>query len=366
MDNDKFYERLLAKACEEYPSSLSTFTSPESLQYILSPSVIRLPQSTLNVAAEAIRDFWNLSRSDGYRQTLPAEHREWLQLKNASVLMAYDFHLVNGNELRLIEINTNASGFLISALLCDENEDPRRDLFESFLNEWKDVGSPHPLESVIITDKNLDHQKMRVEHFMFQDFFRSQGLRSTVAEWNDFDLTGLIYNRHTDFYLEDEDSLRLREAALAGDVCLTPSPKEYLLLADKRRLVALPQLVPPPSAAIEKVLLKSFRVQSRSKDEVWHNRKAYVFKPVQSYGGKAVYRGQSITKKNFEVVWNENFLAQEFAPAAAIADSDFRYDLRFYVYKDRIQHSVARVYKGQITNFKTPFGGFARVQIVSK
>jgi hypothetical protein len=365
LDVQSFYTHLLQKAHDEYETSREHFPTVESLEYILSPFVVELPQKAFDLAAQVVRDFWALSRSQNYQDALPPAHKEWLNLPNASVLMAYDFHLVNGDELRLIEINTNASGFLISNLLATSDDDARRNLFQSFQLEWQSVFPDRPLEGVIVTDQHLAQQKMKAEHFMYQDFFRSQGLRSIVAEWDQFDITGLIYNRHTDFYLENADAERLREAALEREICLTPSPKEYLLLADKRRLLELQASPKGLSPALQQVLLKSFRLQDLTKTEAWEQRKKYVLKPVQSYGGKAVYRGQSITKKVFDKVWNENFLAQEYAPAAPLAGTDFRFDLRFYAYQDRIQLQVARVYNGQITNFKTRFGGFARIKTVS-
>jgi hypothetical protein len=39
-------------------------------------------------------------------------------------------------------------------------------------------------------------------------------------------------------------------------------------------------------------------------------------------------------------------------------------DLRLYVYRDQALGVTARLYHGQVTNLRTPGGGFARVKVV--
>ena len=48
----------------------------------------------------------------------------------------------------------------------------------------------------------------------------------------------LVYLRDTDFRLETERTRALREAYLRNEVVVTPSPREHLLLADKKRRCA--------------------------------------------------------------------------------------------------------------------------------
>ncbi len=38
-------------------------------------------------------------------------------------------------------------------------------------------------------------------------------------------------------------------------------------------------------------------------------------------------------------------------------------DLRLYAYRNRVLGVTARLYRGQVTNLRTPGGGFARVRI---
>jgi len=72
-------------------------------------------------------------------------------------------------------------------------------------------------------------------------------------------------------------------------------------------------------------------------------------------------------REKFLTVWWAKILSyQPPARVNAVEGNQYfntwKYDLRFFAYADRVQHVVARVYQGQVTNFATPLGGFARVQ----
>ena len=65
----------------------------------------------------------------------------------------------------------------------------------------------------------------------------------------------------------------------------------------------------------------------------------------------------------------EDILIQQFSPAQKMPTDDprsvltnWKFDLRFYVYADKIQLVVARIYQGQVTNFASPLGGFTMVR----
>src|SRR3546814_1969373 len=49
----------------------------------------------------------------------------------------------------------------------------------------------------------------------------------------------LIYNRMTDFALEEHSHEPIRRAYEAGEVVLTPNPRNHAIYADKRNLVHL-------------------------------------------------------------------------------------------------------------------------------
>src|SRR5690606_35694982 len=125
-----------------------------------------------------------------------------------------------------------------------------------------------------------------------------------------------------------------------------PGALDRLALADEHR------------EAIGRALIRTVDVQDfASADDLWAERKRWFFKTKQSFGGKAAYRGASISKSAFELVTTGPYLAQEYVPAPHCrpdgADQDFKYDLRFYVYRDRVQQICARLYRGQLTNVQT-------------
>jgi len=101
------------------------------------------------------------------------------------------------------------------------------------------------------------------------------------------------------------------------------------------------------------------------KKEVWKNKKSLFFKPIESHGGRGSYKGKTLTKKKFSEL--KNYIVQEYIPPASwknpINQDQWKFDIRAYVYQDQIQLLGGRIYKGQITNFQNPFGGFCLAQI---
>src|SRR5690606_22647950 len=98
-------------------------------------------------------------------------------------------------------------------------------------------------------------------------------------------------------------------------------------------------------------------------------REPYFFKPRRSFGGKAVYRGKSISQRIFEEILQKYYLAQEFVepPITKVSteegDTGFKWDLRVYAYKDKPLLMIARLYQGQMTNTTTLGGGLAPIKI---
>ena len=105
-------------------------------------------------------------------------------------------------------------------------------------------------------------------------------------------------------------------------------------------------------------------------DEAWSRRKKLFFKPCDGFGGKAAYRGDKMTKKVWNAIKGENFIAQEFVPPSirGVAVNGekvpMKYDIRIYTYAGRPLFPIARMYTGQTTNFRTKGGGFAPVVVV--
>jgi hypothetical protein len=189
----------------------------------------------------------------------------------------------------------------------------------------------------------------------------------------------LIYNRLTDFCLEDPAHAALRAAYENGAVVLTPHPRAHALYADKRNLVTLSDErtlasigVPTDvSAALTSAIPHTEAVTTERAETLWAERRKYFFKPARGYGSKAAYRGDKLTRRVWQEILHGNYVAQALvAPSQRrveldSSESDLKLDVRAYVYGGTIQLVAARLYEGQTTNFRTPGGGFAPVFVVN-
>ena len=327
----------------------------------------------------------------------------------------YDFHL-SGGHLGLIEINTNAGGAMLNAVLARAQHaccaavdsmvptlasvvDFEQQIVAMFRHEWKLAGltagltgRPRPLASIAIVDVAPEEQYLYPEFLLFQQLFERHGLRAVIAdpaalEWRDGVLwhgdlaIDLVYNRLTDFYLEQPASAALREAYLQQAVVLTPHPQAHALYADKRHLAlfsdaARLQALGLPQAT-QQILLKHVPhtevVDAADAQRLWDTRRSLFFKPVAGFGSRAAYRGDKLTKRVWHDILAGDYVAQAIvapgermiddpdAVAAERATKAMKYDLRAYTYDGAVQWVAARMYQGQTTNFRTPGGGFAPV-----
>ncbi len=393
MAYNHFYKSLDTQARKLFPSLKEI---PEiAWNYLISPLEIQLKKSIYEQAEQAIQSLFSLSRKAEYARSLePVPGISETHTTNRSVLMAYDFHTTDDGQCFLVEVNTNAAGYIFCALMEMIHRDSGttdsamlRSLGESFDEELKLFGRSLPKARIAIADDDIRGQKMFSEFLMYRDWFAQLGAQPELVEAKDFRFANgtlwagdqaldLIYNRTTDFYFEDPAHQALRQAFLAQTVCISPQPREYWLLADKQRMVEWSQshfmecASPQERNAISQVVLPTFDKNAfASKDEIWAQRKQLFFKPKRSHGGKSVYRGETVSRKVFERLMAEDILIQRFQPAARVPTEDTRsvlnnwkYDLRFFVYTDKIQAVAARIYQGQVTNFSSPMGGFTRVQ----
>lgn len=349
--------------------------------FLFSPITISIKRDEFQLIAEAIKGFFSARNSLSQKKSGP---------KNFSVLMSYDFHMTEAGP-KLIEINTNAGQSLyVEALYQFKNEDTtylhrpfEESLREAFINEARLAGLTNPI-SAAITDDEVTKQFFYPEMLMFADRFESWGWNAylcdaNVLKWSSDSLRcgsneiNFVYNRLTDFYLERHADLK--SAFQSDKVCFSPNPFEYDLLANKSRLVEfsskeyLASLIPDPKCleACERVLPITRTTKDFTLEELWKNKKQYFFKPKTSFAGKGVYRGDGIQRKVLEDIYTKDYLVQEFLrpPEVVIDNESFKYDVRFYVYQDEIQLASARVYKGQVTNFRSEGAGICTVQMSS-
>ncbi|MEK7206814.1 MAG: hypothetical protein AAB134_02885 [Pseudomonadota bacterium] len=315
------------------------------------------------------------------------------------VFMGYDFHLGSQGP-QLIEINTNAGGALLNAALaraqlaCCENTRPlmsgpmvRDETFvDMFRREWRLARGDAPLTSIAIVDDAPTEQYLYPEFVLFERLFQRYGLKTVIVDpaelmichgqlWHEELKIDLVYNRLTDFALNDPRHATLREVWCAGGVVLTPHPRAHALYADKRNLAALTDETllrrwQAPDAVMHTLLTgipHTVAVTAANAGALWEQRNELFFKPAAGYGAKAAYRGDKVTTRVWKEIAAGNYVAQKrIAPSERWrrregTETALKFDIRNYVYDGEVQLLAARLYRGQTTNFRTPGGGFAPV-----
>jgi len=305
------------------------------------------------------------------------------------VFMGCDFH-VGALGPRLIEINTNAGGAMLNAVLgraqracCKEIEMlvngpiPAAELEETFMDmfaaEWHASGREGLPKRIAIVDDDPEQQFLYPEFLLFAHLFRRFGIDAAVIPPAQFDGSfDLIYNRLTDFALEAPEHTALRAAYLSGAAVVTPHPRAHALYADKRNLSLLADADRLRSWGVEASVVQTLvngiarteLVSRAAADRLWTARRKLFFKPALGYGSKAAYRGDKLTRRVWEEILAGEYVAQEFVLPGARQigpQSGMKADVRNYVYAGKVQLLAARLYQGQTTNFRTPGGGFAPV-----
>ena len=368
---------------------------------LFSDTVVFVAQPHLDFMAELVRVVERLVVLPAWQERVlayaPAIARH--VPKAVGVFLGYDFHL-DADGPRLIEINTNAGGGLLNACLlgaqvacCPQQPGalPGRDSVESdvvamFRNEWRLSRGDVPLNCIAIVDESPGEQFLAPEFELFRQLFEANGITACIVAPEELTFDGrlltsggreidLVYNRLTDFALDDEQNAALRAAYLADAVVLTPHPRAHALYADKRNLIALTDAAWLQAIGVSETDRKLLQAGVPHTEEVtpenaaafWTTRKQWFFKPEAGFGSKATYRGDKVTKRVFEEIAQGGFIAQALVPPSERrllvdgVEHRLKLDLRNYVYRDQVQFVSARLYQGQTTNFRTRGGGFAAV-----
>jgi len=389
LDDDLLYRMLIEERPHQFAEALVVVaeSSLRSQRDIITAieSVIAMPAYQQRVLAYA----------PGTAQFIPKAH---------GVFFGYDFHL-SPKGPQLIEINSNAGGALLNAILvraqtacCDSAglnasavQNPEQAFMAMFLEEWQAERGQQPLHSIAIVDENPPTQFMLPEFLLFKKLFEQNNINAVICDPSELDYRDgtlwhgdmpidLVYNRLTDFGLEAGTLKPLREAYLSEAVVVTPHPRAHALYADKRNLAILTDetaLRELGVAAETRALLlggiaHTDCVHKEDAEALWAARKHLFFKPAKGYGSKAAYRGDGVTKRVFgEIVLQGNYVAQTLVRPTErqlkVENEmvDLKLDLRQYVYKGQAQLTSARLYQGQTTNFRTPGSGFAGVVVIS-
>lgn len=323
-------------------------------------------------------------------------------INTSGLMMGYDFH-ITPNGPRLIEINTNAGGAFISKMLngsafakincCgalsqSSEASIEASLVDSFRREFVKAHPNQTLKTVAIVDAEPESQFLYFDTLLAQQLLLANGIETHICDVGALEHTAhgvffrgskidLVYNRHTDFMLTNPESKTLRVAYEAGDIVLSPSPVHHALYADKRNLEILGHADQMQAWGVDEetsralaIIPKTHTVNPKLGDKWWSKRKNYFFKPKDGFGGRAVYRGDKVTKKVWSHISNGGYLAQEFVPPSLrqnrIEDAEIalKYDIRVFAYAGEPLFTVARSYQGQTTNFRTPGSGFSEVILI--
>lgn len=369
-------------------------------------TVIALDPGQFDVVQRTVAALFRVGHSAAYaaRVDIDAPAVARFAPGNFGVFMGYDFHLTADGP-RLIEVNTNAGGALLNGLhtaalcepariacLCDgllSVDTMEQRILDTFTAELCAVrGADARLQAVAIVDDRPEAQFLREEFSLFQSLFERHRIRCVIGDTSALvrDDTGrlrlddlavdLVYLRDTDFLLEAPRSAVLRDAYLSNAVVVTPAPREHHLLANKQRLSIFSdeaQLTTLGVAATDVALLTKVVPETHPLDtfdpgQAWRSRRDLVFKPAAAYGSKAVYRGDKISRRRFdELVAEGGFLAQRrIEPGEVNVETvdgprNMKFDVRAYAYRDEVLLLGARVYEGQVTNMRSPGGGFSGI-----
>lgn len=315
------------------------------------------------------------------------------------VFMGYDFHLSERGPA-LIEINTNAGGAMLNAVLaraqrvCCPSESTDflgADSFEAvvaamFSKEWRyQRGSGEPV-SIAIVDDDPVSQYLFPEFLLTRHMLERAGHSVCIADPSEFDYASgtlrygdrnvdLIYNRLVDFSLDRPEHSALRAAYLDGSVVVTPNPHVHAKFADKRNLTLLSDTALLREWGFDQAIVDTLdtgipateQVDEASAKRLWTGRRQFFFKPAGGYGSKAAYRGDKLTKSVWAEILESDYVAQAYVrPSERTIRLDGemvkrKIDVRLYTYDGEPLVAAARLYQGQTTNMRTAGGGFAPV-----
>jgi hypothetical protein len=319
------------------------------------------------------------------------------------VFMGYDFHLEEGGP-KLIEVNTNAGGAFLNALLsraqracCSDAEDSvvarKAEEFEPlvvemFRDEWRHQRREGELRRIAIVDDRPQEQYLYPEFLLARQMLLKAGFGAVIADASELDYKAgqlladgspvdLVYNRVVDFAFERPEHVALKTAYEDDAVVVTPNPHVHALFADKRNLTLLSDRATMAAWGLPADLLgalegvpRTVAASAINAEELWRSRKEWFFKPTSGHGGKAVYRGDKLTRGVWANILGGGYVAQAFAAPGARkirvdgVETTCKMDVRLYTYAGHTLLAAARLYQGQTTNFRTAGGGFAPIYVV--
>ena len=367
---------------------------------IFSDTRIFIASEHLQSMAELAATMERIVALPGWRERVLADapatalHRTPLR----SAFFGYDFHIGDAGP-KLIEINTNAGGGFLNALLLQAQRGERDGMADGvaveqqfvamFEAEWLAGGGTGKPGLVAIVDDQPAVQYLYPDFELFHALLERNGIAALICDSNELSLrdgrlyhgqrqVDMVYNRLTDFLLEEPAHVVLQQAWLSDAAMITPHPQAYALYADKRNLALLSDdawladigVDAAARALLSRIVPRTEQVNAQNAEDIRVRRKKLFFKPATGFGSKAAYRGLNVTTRVFAEILAGNYVAQTLVPAGertTIVDGEavtLKFDLRCYAYAGVIQMAAARLWQGQTTNFRTPGGGFTPIVVV--
>ena len=274
-------------------------------------------------------------------------------------VLGFDFHLT-ANGPKLIEINTNPGGLLLVLAQQRVWRRLRPDLTPAGLEAGQAenlalLAFAGQARRVAIVDDAPSGQFLYPEFLLYRQGFIRRGLETAIIDasrWSGgFDG---VYNRLTDFALSRPEHAALALDHAAGRTVLIPDPASHGAFADKRRLIGLSQ---HPQCG---VWVPPIFPGSEDWEAAWRSRHHLFFKPALGFGGKGGYRGDKISRATWEKLDPATTLAQALVPPPVL-DNGFKVDIRGFAVDGEVLAFGARLYRGQMTNFRSVGGGLAAV-----
>lgn len=383
---------------ESIRSTFPEFTiDPAVHAHLFSSYALFVDRAALDAMGRVAAAVFEVAANSGYCQQV----MQWAppitshQPGSAGGVLGLDFHLtVDGP--RLIEVNTNPGGLLLNAVLLDGVRScapaawttwttatkARNAAVAAWLDDARQQSGRAPSRMAIV-DSAPREQFLYPEFELYAGAFREHGVDCVIRapEELKFGPDGLadahgridmVYNRLTDFALEEASHTDLRQAYLAGEVALTPHPRAHALFADKRNLAVLgnPTLLGGfgidvgSTALLAQMILPTVEVMSENRDALWAARNRYFFKPAAGFGSRGSYRGDKLTRRTWESMASATYVAQAFAPPSVRivhGGQSLKADVRCFASEAGVLLFAARLYQGQTTNMRTSGGGFAAV-----
>ena len=351
------------------------------LNKLFSATPVFVPKTEIEAMVRIIAAIESTARLPSYQQQVLS----WAPNISAfdpgpiGAFMGYDFHL-GSDDPKLIEINTNAGGAFLNVALaraqkhcCRPSEQSvattkMLDGFEEavanmFIQEWQRQSATSMPNRIAIVDNEPKSQFMYLEFQLACQLLQAKGIDTVILDPSELNyadgvLTAhskpidMIYNRLVDFAFENH--------------AIFANKRNLTLLSDTQTLQSW-GLGDDDAEYLKKSVPTTRMVTKEDAAELWRTRRQLFFKPVAGYGSKGVYRGSKITRRVFETILDESYIAQTFIPATerSIKIDDVvttrKVDIRLYTYAGQLLLTAGRIYQGQATNFRTPGGGFAPV-----